>query len=158
MSGAPAIPGFDALERRLLEGWQRGFPLTPRPYAAIARELGTTEAEVLRALERLTAAGAIGRIGATLRPRTLGASTLAAMAVPDERLPEVAAIVSGYPGVNHNYEREHALNLWFVAAAADEERLAQLLADIEARTGIAVHRLPMLEEYHVDLGFELQWR
>ena len=156
MSGG-AERGLSARERRLLDGWQRGFPLTPRPYAAIARELGTTEAEVLAALGRLTAAGVIGRVGAVLRPRALGASTLAAMAVPAARLEEVAAIVSRHAGVNHNYEREHELNLWFVAAARDERALAAILADIEARTGLALHRLPMLEDYHVDLGFPLQW-
>lgn len=157
MSGARAHGGPGALERRLLAGWQRDFPLTARPYAAIARALGTTEAEVLAAFTRLTAAGAVARIGATVRPRALGASTLAAMAVPQECLERVAAVVSACAGVNHNYEREHALNLWFVAAARDEAALAQLLAEIEARTGIAVQRLPMLEEYRVDLGFELQW-
>lgn len=154
MSGERA---FSALERRLLDGWQRDFPLTPRPYAAIARALGAGEDEVLEAFARLAAAGAISRIGATVRPRALGASTLAAMAVPRARLARVAQIVSACPGVNHSYEREHALNLWFVAAAADEQALARLLADIERRTGIEVQRLPMLEEYHVDLGFELRW-
>lgn len=157
MSGGAGACELSPLERRLLDGWQRGFPLTARPYAAIARELGTTEAEVLAALGRLTAAGVIGRVGAVLRPRALGASTLAAMAVPAERLEEVAAIVSGHAGVNHNYEREHELNLWFVAAAPDERALAAILADIEARTGLGLHRLPMLEDYHVDLGFPLQW-
>ncbi len=148
---------FTELERRLLDEFQRDFPLSPHPYAEIARALGASEAEVLAALARLARAGAIGRIGAVLRPGRLGASTLAAMAVPHERLEEVAQIVSGYPGVNHNYEREHALNLWFVATAPGAIELEALLDEIETRSGLRVHRLPMIEAYHIDLGFKLQW-
>ncbi len=101
--------------------------------------------------------GTISRIGAVLKPRAVGASTLAAMAVPAERLDEVAALVSGYREVNHNYEREHELNLWFVATAFSERHLEAVLDDIETRTGLTVQRLPMIEDYHIDLGFKLKW-
>ena len=37
----------------------------------------------------------------------------------------VAARVSARPEVNHNYEREHRLNLWFVVAAADAPTAAR---------------------------------
>jgi DNA-binding Lrp family transcriptional regulator len=151
-----AVPVTD-LERRLLDAYQRGFPLSPSPYAEIARECRVSEAEVLQALDRLAARGVVSRIGAVIKPCTVGASTLAAMAVPAERLEEVAALVSAYGEVNHNYERENALNLWFVAAAPSAARLGEVLDDIERRTGLRVHRLPMIESYHIDLGFKLQW-
>ena len=77
------------------------------------------------------------------------------MEVPAERLEAVAAVVSAFPGVNHNYEREHLLNLWFVATAADDAALDAMLARITRLTGIAVLKLPLLEEYHIDLGFPL---
>lgn len=146
-----------ALERRLLNDFQHHLPLTPTPYADIAQKLGTTEEAVLAALHELQGAGAVSRVGAVFRTHRVGASTLAAMAVPPERLEEVAALVSGYDAVNHNYEREHRFNLWFVATAADEKQLTQVLEDIERRSGIAVMALPMLEDFHIDLGFELQW-
>ena len=63
--------------------------------------------------------GRISRIGAVLRPGCFGASTLVAMAVPAARLAEVAGLVNAFPGVNHNYQREHAYNLWFVLTAGD---------------------------------------
>jgi hypothetical protein len=66
-------------------------------------------------------------------------------------------VVSGYPEVNHNYEREHAFNLWFVLTAPDADRLRAVLEEIASRTGIPVMDLPMLEEYHIDLGLRLQW-
>lgn len=145
------------LERRLLDAYQRGFPLSPTPYAEMARALGTDEPSVLAALERLQAQGIISRVGVVVKPRTLGASALAAMAVPAKRLEAVAALVSAYPEVNHNYEREDPLNLWFVAVAPDETRLAALFDEIEARTDLRVLRLPMIEDYHIDLGFKLKW-
>lgn len=156
---APAqiCTGLTEFERRLLDAYQRGFPLSETPYADMARELGSDEESVLAALERLQAQGVISRVGVVVRPRSLGASALAAMTVPARRLEEVAVIVSAYPEVNHNYERENALNLWFVATAPDEGRLAALFDEIETRTGLRVLRLPMIEDYHIDLGFKLQW-
>lgn len=141
----------------MLNDFQHDFPLTPTPYADIARELGVTEAEVLETLARLKRAGALSRVGAVVRPNTVGCSTLAAMAVPAARLDEVAALVSGYTEINHNYEREHRLNLWFVATAPDGARLQAVLDEIAARTGIEVLAFPLLEDYHIDLGFDLKW-
>lgn len=145
------------IERRLLNDWQQHFPLSSMPYADIARELGVNEEEVLQTLTRLQAQGSISRIGAVLRPNTVGVSTLAAMAVPNAELETVAALVSAYPEVNHNYEREHTLNLWFVVTAPDSARLQQVLNEISTRSGYAVLPFPLLEDYHIDLGFDLKW-
>ena len=150
-----APPQLTELEKRLLDAWQKGFPLSPTPYADIAEKLGTSEALVLTILERLQEQGIISRVGPVFAPRRVGVSTLAAMAVPEERLESVAALVSSYPEVNHNYEREHHFNLWFVVTAADEAQLRQVLQEMEARTGLAVMDLPLEEQYHIDLGFPL---
>ena len=148
---------MDALEKRLLDDFQRDFPLTSEPYAEMARRLGTDEATVIATLERFREAGIISRVGAVFRPRRVGASTLAAMAVPAERLAEVADLVSAYEAVNHNYEREHRFNLWFVVTGADDAAVQAVLDDIAGRTGLEVLNLPMIEDYHLDLGFPLQW-
>ena len=150
-SGEP----IDAFERELINAFQRGFPITAQPYAEVAWRLGTSEERVLAALARLEEKGVLARIGAVIAPHRAGWSTLAAMAVPPERLEEVAAIVNGYAGVNHNYERENAMNLWFVVTGADEEAVRSVLADIERRAGIAVTDLPLVEACHIDLGFPL---
>ena len=78
------------------------------------------------------------------------------MAVPADELERVAALVSGFSEVNHNYEREHRLNLWFVVTAPDAAHLQQVLDDIAARSGYEVLPFPLLEDYHIDLGFELR--
>lgn len=78
------------------------------------------------------------------------------MTVPAARLDQVAARVSARPEVNHNYEREHPINLWFVAAAADTAAVARVLRELEAETGLAVLDLPLVTAYHIDLGFDLE--
>lgn len=148
---------MDEFEKRLLNEFQHDFPLCPRPYAVVADRLGMTEEDVLTAYQALSESGYVSRIGAVIKPNSAGASTLAAMCVPEERMEEVAEFVSRYDEVNHNYAREHAFNLWFVVTASSAERLADVIEDIAGRTDIAVMSLPMLEDYHLDLGFPLQW-
>ena len=145
------------IDRRLLNDFQQDFPLSTTPYVDIAHTLGISEAEVLTRLAELRSAGAISRVGAVVRPNTVGVSTLAAIAVPPEHLESVAAIVSGYAEVNHNYEREHRLNLWFVVTTPDAGRLSAVLDEIAARTGHEVLSFPLEQDYHIDLGFELRW-
>ncbi|MDP6952313.1 MAG: Lrp/AsnC family transcriptional regulator [Alphaproteobacteria bacterium] len=144
-------------ERRLLDGYQRDFPLLQQPFAVIAAELGMPEGEVIESCRRLRDAGVINRIGATVAPHRNGWSTLAAMAVPPERLEDVAALVSARPEVNHNYERENEINLWFVVTAARREDVAGVLDDIARECGLEVLDLPLEEPFRLDLGFPLQW-
>jgi len=98
------------------------------------------------------------RIGATVRPNTAGASTLAAMHVPPERLLSVAEQISAEPAVNHNYEREHHFNLWFVVTAGDRSGVARTLQRLRAATGFDVLDLPMERSYFIDLGFSVDGR
>ncbi len=148
---------FGMLEKDLLDDFQRDFPLVPRPYKAIADRLGCDEETVLDLLTRMIEAGLITRVGPVFAPHRAGASTLAAMVVPVDRVDEVAALVSEYDEVNHNYEREHRINLWFVVCAPAAQRVAAVLDEIAARTGLAVIDLPLEQAFHIDLGFPLQW-
>lgn len=145
---APGSTGF-----RLLNEYQRGFSLVAQPFAAIARDLGLDEQAVLSAYRGWQQAGVVSRIGAVFAPRRVGASTLAALAAPPDRLEQIAARVSAVAEVNHNYQREHAFNLWFVITAASSRRLADIVAGIERDTGCGVIVLPLEEEFHIDLGF-----
>ena len=151
-----ALP-LGELERRLIDAFQRDLPLVPHPFAAVAENLNSSEEAVIGALSSLIDEGVVSRVGPVFAPHKAGASTLAAMAVPPERLDEVAELVNGYPEVNHNYEREHRFTLWFVVTAPSRERIDAILADIERRTGIGVLDLPLVAAYHIDLGFPVQW-
>lgn len=149
---------MNALEDRLLNDFQRGFPLVSEPYDRIATQLGHDVGGVLAALARLRCEGKVSRVGATYRPGDFGASTLAAMQVPAPMLDPVARQVSAFREVNHNYQRDHVINLWFVIAASDEKALIQTIARIEACCALPVIRLPLLAEYYIDLGFDLARR
>lgn len=142
-------------QMRLIDAWQREFPLVPRPFAVVAEAQSVSEARVLEMVRELHATGVLSRIGVTVRPNTVGASLLAAMRVAPERLDEIAAIVSEDRCVNHNYEREHDFNLWFVATAPDSGGLSEALARLRAATGHDIMELPLERGYHIDLGFSL---
>ena len=142
--------------RRLVNEFQRDLPLSPRPFRDIGARLEWTENAVLEALSGLVEQGMVSRVGPVIRPNTIGVSALAAMAVPRRRLEAVAAIVNRQPEVNHNYQREHRFNLWFVVTAAGTGRLDAAIRRIEGESGLPVMVLPMLDDYYIDLGFDLE--
>ncbi len=145
------------LEKHLLNDFQHGFPLVSRPYQEIAEKMGVSENDVIKTLAQLKQQGYISRVGAVFRANSIGASTLAALSVAEEEIESIAEIINGYSEVNHNYKREHHYNLWFVLTASDEHELNTVLDSIEQRTGYSVMYLPMIEDFHIDLGFDLDF-
>lgn len=144
---------LDPIDRAIVQSLQRGVPIVERPFAELATILETTEEAVIARLARLVETGIVGRFAPMLDAEKLGgAVTLCAMAVPAERFEEVARLLEGMPEVAHNYERAHRLDMWFVLAVERQERLAELVASIEARTGLPVLNLPKLEEYRLELA------
>lgn len=148
---------FDALDRRLIDCYQRGLPVCTRPFHAVAERLGTAESEVIARLERLQSLGVLSRVGPIFDHARAGASLLAAVAVPEAERDAFAELINAAPGVNHNYAREHDYNLWFVMTAPDEPELEARLEALEARLGVPILRLPMLEGFHIDLSFPIPW-
>jgi DNA-binding Lrp family transcriptional regulator len=146
---------MDALDRRIVNALQGGFPIADRPYAEAAAGLRIEEDELIARLGALIARGELSRFGPLYDAEKMGgAVTLAALAVPPERFDEVAVLVSGFPEVAHNYERDHALNMWFVVAAERPERIGEVIGEIEAATGLEVHDMPKLEEYFLELRLD----
>ena len=143
---------MDDSDRRLINALQGGFPIADRPYAEVGERLGLAEHDVLARLARLLAAGVLSRFGPMYDAERLGGGlTLAAMAVPEDRFDEVAAIVNAFPEVAHNYRRTHELNMWFVLATERPERIREVIAAIAAATDLSVIDLPKLEEYFLEL-------
>ena len=143
---------MDELDRAIVNGLQGGFPICERPYAAVAEQLGTSEAELIRRLEALLADGTLSRFGPMYHAERMGgALSLCAMRVPPAEFDAVADQVNAFPEVAHNYAREHAFNMWFVLATEDPRRLDEVRAEIETVTGLRVYDMPKLEEFYVGL-------
>jgi len=140
---------------RLLNTWQRDFPLVSRPFDVLGQAADMDGAQVREALRQALARGEVSRVGAVFGIGAGGSGMLCAMQVPEGQLGAVAARVSDEPGVNHNYTREHRLNLWFVATAPDAAALRAIIERIELATALPVLRLPMRRAYRIDLGFDL---
>jgi siroheme decarboxylase len=147
---------MDAVNRRIINAFQGGFPIAERPYAEAAMRVGIEEDELIERIEEMLEAGTLTRFGPLYNAEAMGgALTLAALAVPVERYDEVAEIVNGFPEVAHNYERAHALNMWFVIATDDPARAASVVDEIEAKTGLTVYDMPKEEEFFIGLHFNL---
>ena len=63
---------MDELDRAIVNGLQGGFPICERPYAAVAEQLGTSEAELIRRLEALLADGTLSRFGPMYHAERMG--------------------------------------------------------------------------------------
>lgn len=146
----------DKTDQALLDDWQRDFPIEPRPFDRIAERLGIPVQEVLTRLQRYRDTGRMTRVGATCAPNTVSASTLAAIAAPEDRIEEVAAIIGAEPGVNHSYLRENDWNLWFVATGPDRAHVDATLDRISGASGLEVLDLRLVRPFNVDLGFSMR--
>ncbi len=150
------------LDRAIINAFQGGFPVVERPFvpaAAALRDRGVdvTEDELVERVRELDDRGVLTRFGALVDAEAIGGTaTLVAMHAPPDRFDEVAEQVNAHIEVAHNYEREHPhLNMWFVVSVADESRVAEVLAEIEAETGQPTYNMPKLHEFHVEAKFML---
>ncbi|QLH84124.1 Lrp/AsnC family transcriptional regulator [Halosimplex pelagicum] len=154
---------LDDADRAILNAYQGGFPVVADPYEPAAEALRERGVDVSAAAlhERLAAMdedGVLTRFGALINAEAIGGTaTLVAMHAPEERFDEVAEQVNAHAEVAHNYEREHPhLNMWFVVSVADEDRVDEVLAEIEDETGQETYNLPKQREFHVGAKFPVE--
>lgn len=150
----------DDLDLRILDALQGDIPLVPRPWEAVAARLGIPEAVLLERLGRLSREGIVRGISPIIESRHLGitAATLVALPVPEDQIREVADIISRYPEVSHNFQRDHRYSLWFTLSAKDEESLHEVFYDILEKTGFSrddVLDLPTVKRIKIDVRFPL---
>ncbi|ELZ24826.1 heme biosynthesis protein NirGH [Halosimplex carlsbadense 2-9-1] len=154
---------LDDVDRGILNAYQGGFPVVADPYEPAAealRERGVdvSAAEMHERLAAMDDDGVLTRFGALINAEAIGGTaTLVAMHAPEERFDEVADLVNAHTEVAHNYEREHPhLNMWFVVSVADEDRVGEVLAEIEDETGQETYNLPKQREFHVGAKFPVE--
>lgn len=152
MRSPPEPAELDAVDRRIINALQGGFPLVDEPYRQVADALGIGEPELLARLQRMLDARVLTRFGPMFQVERLGgAFVLAALKVPEADFERVAELVNGLPEVAHNYRREHALNMWFVLATETPAGIADAIRRIEALTGLEVFAFPKEREYFVEM-------
>lgn len=149
--------GLSRKEIRLLEELQSNFPLTNRPYLAIARRIGLSEADLIRKIRALKRKGLIRYIGPVFDLKKSGfSSTLIAVRLPRTKIKKAVRIINEYPQVSHNYLRDDEFNIWFTITAPSSSRLLSIIREIKKRTGIKdVLNLQTLKVFKIDARFKL---
>jgi hypothetical protein len=65
-------------------------------------------------------------------------------------------MLNRYPGVTHNYQREHEFNIWFTFIAPSMEEIEKNLRDIAEKTGVTeILNLPATKVYKIKAQFDL---
>jgi DNA-binding Lrp family transcriptional regulator len=148
---------LDTIDKSILNRIQSDFPMDSRPYQTIGRDLGLQETQVLDRVRALKAAGVIRRIGGNLVPRKVGfVSTLCAARVPVEKIDAFTRVVNSYPGVTHNYQRDHDFNVWFTFIAPSRDEIRRNLLQIEQETGVApILNLPATHVFKIRAEFDI---
>ncbi len=140
---------------KLLERIQSDFPVSPAPYAELAREFDTSEKKVIQAIEEFKKSGVVRRIGASVDSRNAGyVSTLVGCRVRPDMLEQVAKGIGYNPGVTHAYQRDGELNFWFTLIVKDESKLREAIDDYSQWDGIEeLHSMPADKVYKIKVHF-----
>jgi DNA-binding Lrp family transcriptional regulator len=130
-------------ERRLIEATSQGLPLVSRPYAAIAKQIGSTEARVIEGIAHIMQRGDIKRFGVVVRHRKLGyrANGMVVWDIPDERVAEVGACIGQYNFVTLCYQRPRRLpdwpyNLFSMVHGRDRDGVIEQVESIVEQCGL----------------------
>ncbi|RKY92325.1 Lrp/AsnC family transcriptional regulator [candidate division KSB1 bacterium] len=138
---------FSKHEIQLIRLLQEDIPLTPRPFAEIAKCLHTDEQGVLRTIQTWQRQGVIRRFGAILSHRRAGftANGMSVWVVPEERIDEVGEKLASFPEVSHCYHRPPfpgwPYNLFAMIHGKSREEVEEIAAKITEAIGIAEYKI-----------------
>lgn len=149
----------DAIDRKILMILQRGIAIASRPYLAMAEEIGAdlSEEEVIRRIARMKDEHIIRRMSGFFDSRRLGyQSVLVAVQPEPGHFDDAVRAINRYPGVTHNYERDHAYSIWFTLITINQPTLEHILDEIEAEPSVAaMMRFAMSQRYKIDVTFDV---
>lgn len=148
---------IDETNKRILNSIQVDFPIHPRPYKVIAEKLGLTEDELIERVSRMKGDLLIRRIGGNFSPDRLGYhSTLCAAQVDEDKVELFTKTVNRFPGVTHNYRRDHKFNIWFTFIAQSVETIEKNLETIARETGVTtILNLPATHVFKISANFKV---
>ncbi len=130
-------------DRALIKAVEHGLPIASRPYAEIAKNLGTTEQDVISRLQQLMDNGAIKRYGVVVRHKELGytANGMVVWDVPDDKVEEMGMCIGKYDCVTLSYRRPRCLpdwsyNLFTMVHGSNRDEVTQKVEDIVEQCGL----------------------
>ena len=136
------MPVIDPIDRRIILATQAGLPLVPRPYHALAEQLGLSPEEVMARLRAMLAGGIIRRLGAVPNHYALGykANGMSVWDVPDEKIGRLGGQVGALDFVSHCYHRprhppDWPYNLFAMVHGRDRGEVEAKAAEIAALLG-----------------------
>jgi len=148
---------MDHVDRAILNETQSNFPITAQPYLELGKRLNLSESEVIERVKRLKENKIIRRIGGNFNSHKLNfKSTLCSAKVSPEKLDKFVQMVNSFPGVTHNYLRDHAYNVWFTFIAPDMAFIDRALEDISHATGVnELQNLPAVKVFKIKVDFDV---
>lgn len=148
---------MDDIDRAIINEIQSDFPIESRPYRELGKRLNLPEKEVLRRVKALKDEGIIRRIGGNFSSKKLSyTSTLCAARVSEAKIDKFVNEVNKFPGVTHNYLRNHEYNVWFTFIAPDMDYIARALKKISRSTGVTeILNLPAVRTFKIKVDFEV---
>ncbi|MFP3871101.1 MAG: AsnC family transcriptional regulator [Syntrophobacteria bacterium] len=150
-------PVLDEMDRAIINEIQSNFPIETRPYLVLAQKFGCSEEEVMRRVQDLKDRMIIRRIGANFNSRKLGyTSTLCAAQVWPDKLEQFIEGVNRYPGVTHNYRRDHDYNVWFTIIAASGKEIERIVQELSGLPGVSeIVSFPAERIFKIQVDFEI---
>lgn len=144
-------------DKAILNMIQLDFPIDARPFQVLAKKLGLSEKELIARIQAMKDSQLIRRIGGNFSPDRLGYfSTLCTAQVPENKIELFTQTVNAYPGVTHNYMRDHDFNIWFTFIAPSRDQIADSLEEISRQTGVRpILNLPATRVFKISANFKL---
>ena len=105
---------IDAIDRKIIEATQKGFPKCRQPYHAIATQLELDVSTVIKRIQNMLDKGIIRRIGVVPNHYKLGfkANGMSVWNVPEEKIAELGKKIGALDFVSHCYQRPRFLPEW----------------------------------------------
>ena len=99
--------GLSELDRRIINRLSGDLPSDKTPFAALAREVGLSERELLERIEGYFKTNLLRRVVAVVAHMRAGfaANAMVVWRVPEDKMVETAREMAGFKEVSHCYER-----------------------------------------------------
>lgn len=127
------------------------MPITERPYLEIAKELGTTEDEIISRAKYFIEKGIFRRFALSINHRNAGilGNTLCTVNVPEKNISEIGRKISEDAGVTHCYSRSGLpQNLYFMVHGKDAKESESKALKILSGLGLKDYSLrTSIKEY-----------